>query len=217
MEESFGKALQEIASTEAFARLWESGAIEEGMRKIEDRIKCGSYALSPPQLNADLQELCNSVRESGERIILHADNLSQHTLNENEESSGDSEEYVCCICTVGEREDDQLIQCSNKNCGFKYYHTRCMRPPLGSAPLPGVTWYCPSCLCRECFLLENNAPTILCSGCSDCYHTQCVQPPPEGNWFCVPCVEWQNRLLNSPDGAIKEANRRSVRSKRKIP
>ncbi|XP_059066418.1 uncharacterized protein LOC131857728 [Cryptomeria japonica] len=181
MEESFGKALQEIASTEAFAQLWESGAIEEGMRKIQDRIKCGSYALSPPQLNADLQELCNSVRE------------------------------------IGEREDDQLIQCSNKNCGFKYYLTRCMKPPLGSAPLPGVTWYCPSCLCRECFLLENNAPTILCSGCSDCYHTQCVQPPPEGNWFCVPCVEWQNRLLNSPDGAIKEANRRSVRSKRKIP
>eukprot|EP01018_Ginkgo_biloba_P018186 Gb_34287 [translate_table: standard] len=107
----------------------------------------------------------------------------------------ESVEKLCKVCSTGKKDDDDLIKCSNEICLYKFYHLRCLRPPLASVPPP--TWYCPSCLCRSCFIDENDANIILCDGCDDCYHTYCLEPPlteiPESNWYCPPCLEKQKR------------------------
>lgn len=104
-------------------------------------------------------------------------------------------EKLCKICSIGKKVDDHLIECRNENCLYKYYHLRCLRPPLASVPPP--SWFCPSCLCRSCFIDEHDEDIILCDGCDNGYHTYCLVPPlagvPESNWYCRSCLESQKR------------------------
>eukprot|EP00252_Welwitschia_mirabilis_P022396 TRINITY_DN6045_c0_g1_i1.p1 TRINITY_DN6045_c0_g1~~TRINITY_DN6045_c0_g1_i1.p1 ORF type:complete len:1048 (+),score=244.35 TRINITY_DN6045_c0_g1_i1:170-3313(+) len=99
-------------------------------------------------------------------------------------------ESKCKICGTT-RGDDFLIKCSNEHCHYKYYHLRCLRPPLASIPSP--IWFCPSCLCRICFIDKDDDDTILCDGCDEAYHTYCLKPPlksiPDSDWYCPSCLK----------------------------
>lgn len=119
---------------------------------------------------------------------------------------------LCKICSTGKKDDDHLIECSNENCLYKFYHLRCLSPPLASVPPP--TWFCPSCLCRICFIDEHDEDIILCDGCDNGYHTYCLNPPlagvPESNWYCPSCLERQKgrkrkKGQNHAASAIKSA------------
>lgn len=104
-------------------------------------------------------------------------------------------EKLCKICSIGKKVDDHLIQCRNENCLYKFYHLRCLKPPLASVPPP--SWFCPSCLCRNCFIDEHDEDIILCDGCDNGFHTYCLVPPlagvPESNWYCPSCLETQKK------------------------
>ncbi|GLJ46448.1 hypothetical protein SUGI_0978950 [Cryptomeria japonica] len=158
------------------------------------------------------------IQEDCEHIHLHINQTERvvHANDQESELDGDKRLTLklCKICSTGTRDDDHLIQCSNENCLYKFYHLRCLRPPLASVPPP--TWYCPSCLCRCCFLDENDADIVLCDGCDDAYHTYCLKPPlaliPESNWYCPSCLEKQrrrkrNRTLNSTASGSKSTGR----------
>uniref|UniRef100_A0A0D6R4Z0 PHD-type domain-containing protein n=1 Tax=Araucaria cunninghamii TaxID=56994 RepID=A0A0D6R4Z0_ARACU len=162
------------------------------------------------------------IQEDMEEIGLHINETETPFHGSKEDSELHDDRLVakaCKICTTGTRDDDHLIQCSNENCLYKFYHLRCLRPPLASIPPP--TWYCPSCLCRSCFMDENDDYIVLCDGCDDAYHTYCLKPPltsiPENNWYCPTCLEKQKRrkgkkVLNPKESAGKL--RIQVRSKK---
>ena len=49
------------------------------------------------------------------------------------------------------------------------------------------------CSCRACGEGEPEASILLCDGCDDAYHMQCLRPAikavPEGTWFCHKCEQ----------------------------
>lgn len=102
---------------------------------------------------------------------------------------------LCKICSVGNKDNDLLLECSNIDCISKFYHLSCLKPPLEACPPPG--WYCPSCLCRACLKDENDDSVILCDGCDEGYHIYCLKPPlaeiPESKWYCSSCQQKQRR------------------------
>ncbi|GLJ21806.1 hypothetical protein SUGI_0407210 [Cryptomeria japonica] len=102
---------------------------------------------------------------------------------------------VCKVCSSGERDSDNLIECANTNCLFKYFHLSCLKPPLKCNP--PANWYCPSCICMICKIDENDDQIVLCDGCDDGYHIYCVKPRlsaiPKRNWYCSSCRKMKRR------------------------
>ncbi|GLJ15107.1 hypothetical protein SUGI_0246900 [Cryptomeria japonica] len=102
----------------------------------------------------------------------------------------------CSICKE-ENKLDILLKCSHENCPNRFYHTRCMRPPVHSAPPANAKWVCPSCLCRVCFVLKDHHLSVLCNDCNDCYHIYCldisIAELPKGDWLCPSCQEMQGQ------------------------
>ncbi|KAH9302077.1 hypothetical protein KI387_013660, partial [Taxus chinensis] len=114
---------------------------------------------------------------------------------------------LCKVCSSGETDGDNLIECANTNCLFKYFHLSCLKPPLKCNPPPN--WYCPSCICVTCQVDENDDQIVLCDGCDDGYHIYCVKPRlsaiPKRNWYCSSCRKIKRRRKNkerNPTGNI---------------
>lgn len=132
----------------------------------------------------------NSHREEVDLLAVHG---GEQELELSNDELVDSK--LCKVCSVGKKDGDLLLECSNINCFFKFYHLTCLKPPLEALPPPG--WYCPSCLCRACLTDENDDDVILCDGCDEGYHTYCLKPPlngiPEGKWYCPSCQQKQKR------------------------
>jgi hypothetical protein len=46
--------------------------------------------------------------------------------------------------------------------------------------------------CKKCGYVKKQSKILLCDGCDDEYHMDCLDPPitavPEGDWFCPECV-----------------------------
>lgn len=147
-----------------------------------------------PNIDGEVIEI---YRDEGSDLHRSEREMTTHTSRQEAEEHDDKQlvEKLCKICSTGKKDDDHLIECSNENCLYKFYHLRCLRPPLASVPPP--TWFCPSCLCRSCFIDEHDEDIILCDGCDDGYHTYCLNPPlagvPESNWYCPSCLERQKR------------------------
>ena len=55
-----------------------------------------------------------------------------------------------------------------------------------------------SLACQVCGSASMADPMLLCDGCDNGYHLQCLQPPleriPVGDWFCPTCVERQAHM-----------------------
>ncbi|GLJ43021.1 hypothetical protein SUGI_0892870 [Cryptomeria japonica] len=149
---------------------------------------------------------------------LHGDKQGQENYSASSEKpqlQGDNEGVVlekkCCTCKIGRKEEDSLIECSNERCEYKFYHLRCLRPPLATAPPPKSVWLCSSCLCRVCFIDGKEELTLLCDGCDECYHIYCLNPPltdlPKKRWFCPSCKENQKKVLKSAGGSKSSGSR----------
>lgn len=132
----------------------------------------------------------NSQREEVDVTAVHG---GAQELELSNDELADSK--VCKICSVGNKNNDLLLECSNIDCFSKFYHLTCLKPPLEAPPPPG--WYCPSCLCRACLKDENDDSVILCDGCDEGYHIYCLKPPlaeiPESKWYCSSCQQKQRR------------------------
>ncbi|XP_020574867.1 PHD finger protein EHD3 isoform X1 [Phalaenopsis equestris] len=101
--------------------------------------------------------------------------------------------HLCKLCGTCEDEDRRFLTCGNNYCPYKYYHIRCLRNSqiASQHQQSSHCWYCPSCLCRACYLDQDDTEIVLCDGCDDAYHTYCMKPPrtsiPKGQWYCVQC------------------------------
>ncbi|KAK6114940.1 hypothetical protein DH2020_007209 [Rehmannia glutinosa] len=95
----------------------------------------------------------------------------------------------CKACRMEVSNGDDYRICGHSFCAHKFYHIKC----LTSKQLIsyGPCWYCPSCLCRACFVDRDDDKIVLCDGCDHAYHIYCMQPPraaiPTGKWFCTKC------------------------------
>ncbi|KAH9316950.1 hypothetical protein KI387_018719 [Taxus chinensis] len=128
---------------------------------------------------------------------------------------------ACKVCSVGEKDGNHLIECSNILCPSKFYHLHCLTQKLDTIPPPG--WYCPSCLCRVCFVDENDDFIILCDGCDEGYHIYCLNPPldeiPEGKWYCPSCMRKQKGKRSKKcmaDGSNKSTGKVQPKKKSEI-
>ncbi|XP_068652940.1 PHD finger protein EHD3-like [Aristolochia californica] len=96
---------------------------------------------------------------------------------------------MCKRCKSGGNEGMTFLVCRNAHCPHKYYHQSCLRSMEIKAH--GTVWYCPSCLCRGCFVDKDDDKIVLCDGCDEAYHTYCMVPPrtsiPKGDWYCIFC------------------------------
>lgn len=102
--------------------------------------------------------------------------------------------FGCCrLCGEGEKENKRFLICGHSLCMYKYYHIQCMtKNQIASDKQVGnPCWYCPSCLCRVCFLDVNDKDIILCDECDEGRHLYCLKPPrtrvPKGEWLCASC------------------------------
>ncbi|KAG0500847.1 hypothetical protein HPP92_000919 [Vanilla planifolia] len=101
---------------------------------------------------------------------------------------------LCKLCGTCEDEDRRFLVCGHIYCPYKYYHIRCLRDHQIAYQQHQQNlrcWYCPSCLCRGCFLDKDDEDIVLCDGCDEGYHIYCMKPPrtsiPKGQWYCTQC------------------------------
>ncbi|KAJ3681480.1 hypothetical protein LUZ60_015969 [Juncus effusus] len=100
---------------------------------------------------------------------------------------------LCKICKCEEELDKKILICGHSFCPYKYYHIRCLKDSqiASKEQINRPCWYCPSCLCRKCYLDENDENIVLCDSCDEAYHLNCMEPVretvPSGNWFCLEC------------------------------
>jgi hypothetical protein len=66
--------------------------------------------------------------------------------------------------------------------------------------------------CRECNFPDRPALMVLCDGCPNAYHIDCLNPPlpavPGGGWYCPACVTFQHGQHHhvDPEAAARPAN-----------
>lgn len=113
---------------------------------------------------------------------------------------------VCKRCKSGETDNMRFRLCQHSLCPYKYYHKRCLR----SRELRrcGSVWYCPSCVCRNCHIDQDDDKITLCDGCDEAYHIYCMVPPlksiPKGDWYCLFCtIELKMRQRSAGKLAMK--------------
>ncbi|KAJ6852125.1 PHD finger protein EHD3-like [Iris pallida] len=100
---------------------------------------------------------------------------------------------LCKQCGTCEDEDKRFLICGHSQCPYKFYHIRCLKTSqIASLQQQNKhCWYCPSCLCRACFVDKDDDKIVLCDNCDEAYHTYCMKPPrtsiPEGQWNCIQC------------------------------
>ncbi|KZV28811.1 hypothetical protein F511_06245 [Dorcoceras hygrometricum] len=170
--------------------------VEPAVREIPVKswycANCTSKGTESPHENCIVCERLNASFDGNEEDEF----LYEETPEELEESSTEivANERIkritqCKVCrTVIKRVEDYRI-CGHPFCPHKFYHTKC----LTSKQLisDGHCWYCPSCLCRTCFMDRDDDKIVLCDGCDHAYHTYCMNPPrvdiPRGKWFCRKC------------------------------
>lgn len=117
----------------------------------------------------------------------------------------------CNICKSDVQIGEKLKVCGHSFCPHKFYHARC----LTSKQLKsyGPCWYCPSCMCRVCFIDRDDEKIVMCDACDHAYHIYCLKPPrtmiPRGKWFCTNCEEDIRR--------IRKAKKKYEKSLRKQP
>ncbi|KAG8378212.1 hypothetical protein BUALT_Bualt08G0114300 [Buddleja alternifolia] len=132
--------------------------------------------------------------------------VSEQAPEELEESSNEAvvNEGVkrfpnCKVCSTEVKNDEDYRICGHSFCPHKFYHVKC----LTSKQLisHGPCWYCPSCLCRVCFIDQDDDNIVLCDGCDHAYHIYCMRPPqstiPQGKWFCRTCDTGIQRVLKA--------------------
>lgn len=113
----------------------------------------------------------------------------EESSNELVPNEGDKRFPQCKACRMEVTNDEDYRICGHSFCPDKFYHVKC----LTSKQLIsyGSCWYCPSCLCRGCFVDQDDDKIVLCDGCDHAYHIYCMHPPrdaiPIGKWFCTKC------------------------------
>eukprot|EP01018_Ginkgo_biloba_P012881 Gb_06677 [translate_table: standard] len=162
-------------------RLSKRENIEHNRQAASESRKKAAPNLHTEEFDLDTDKAAMEVHASGQELQLYNDELVNRGF--------------CKVCSIGKKDNDHLIECSNLNCLSKFYHLSCLNPPLETIPPPG--WYCPSCLCRVCLVDADDDYIILCDGCDDGYHTYCLSPPldqiPDGKWYCSFCLQKQRR------------------------
>ncbi|KAI3464573.1 hypothetical protein Pfo_021236 [Paulownia fortunei] len=156
---------------------------------------CTAKGIESPHDNCIACERLNASRSpfdgNGEDELVYEEapeelEESSYELGANE---GDKRFPQCKACKTEVRNDEDYRICGHSFCPHKFYHVKC----LTSKQLIsyGPCWYCPSCLCRACFIDQDDDKIVLCDGCDHAYHIYCMQPPrvaiPRGKWFCTKC------------------------------
>lgn len=104
-------------------------------------------------------------------------------------SNSDMEEQMCKVCSIEIESNERYQVCGHEFCQARFYHERCLTIPQLKSH--ASCWYCPSCLCRVCFINKDDDKIVLCDGCDHGYHIHCLSPPlssiPRGKWFCAGC------------------------------
>ncbi|KAL2339724.1 hypothetical protein Fmac_007664 [Flemingia macrophylla] len=183
--------------------IYHVSCIEPAVKEIPHKswycANCTSKGIGSPHENCVLCERLNDSKTPNDVIGDESFPTIDETQNEFEDNSnctsdgiqvsvGEKKTPNCKICG-NEVDDGKIKVCGHRFCSNKYYHVRC----LTSKQLKsyGHCWYCPSCLCRVCFIDQDDDQIVLCDGCDHAYHIYCMKPSrtsiPRGKWFCRKC------------------------------
>ena len=99
------------------------------------------YALIVVEANKKLQDEIVSKSSFFFENVLLKELLAKHfTENKLPEKSTNTNDDKWCFCRMGENEDN-MIQCENKNCNISWFHQKCVR----IKKVPKGRWFCPDC------------------------------------------------------------------------
>ncbi|KAL8059569.1 hypothetical protein ABFS82_03G094200 [Erythranthe guttata] len=120
-------------------------------------------------------------------------------LNANEGDNNNKRFPHCKSCRMEVKNEEDYRICGHSFCEDKFYHVKCLTTKQLISY--GPCWYCPSCLCRACFVDRDDDKIVLCDGCDHAYHLYCMDPPretiPIGKWFCTKCDVGIQRVLKA--------------------
>ncbi|XP_015575407.1 PHD finger protein EHD3 isoform X2 [Ricinus communis] len=162
---------------------------------------CSAAGMGSPHENCAVCERLNAPRnlctqasdEKGSPTIENGsefEEASNHIEDGFHQSPAGGKNVCFCKMCGSEVENGEKVKiCEHILCPYKYYHVRCLTNNLLKSY--GPRWYCPSCLCRTCFVDRDDDQIVLCDGCDHAYHMYCMSPPrtsiPRGKWFCRQC------------------------------
>ncbi|PIN16483.1 Histone acetyltransferase [Handroanthus impetiginosus] len=189
--------------------MYHISCIEPAVEEIPVRswycANCTAKGIESPHENCVACERLNASRspfdDNGEDEPVYEEPLDELEESSNElvPKDGDRRFPDCKVCRTVVRSDEDYRICGHSFCPHKFYHVKC----LTSKQLIsyGPCWYCPSCLCRGCFIDRDDDKIVLCDGCDHAYHIYCMKPPrstiPRGKWFCTKCHDGIQRVLKA--------------------
>ncbi|KAL8125272.1 PHD finger protein EHD3-like [Apium graveolens] len=157
---------------------------------------CTEKGIGSPHENCVLCESMNAPKSLSTGV-------GDEELELEKSSNGTEEDVIengaeilnCKICGNNVKNDNYKV-CGHSLCISKYYHERCLTVKQRNSF--GSCWYCPTCLCQNCLLDQDNDKIVICDGCDEALHIYCMQAPrdtiPRGKWFCAKCDDGLQRL-----------------------
>lgn len=157
---------------------------------------CTEKGIGSPHENCVLCESMNASRSLSAGVDDEELELEKSSNGIQEDVIENGAEILNCkICGINVKNDNHKV-CGHSFCISKYYHERCLTVKQRNSF--GSCWYCPSCLCQNCRIDQDDDKIVICDGCDEALHIYCMQPArdtiPRGKWFCAKCDDELQRL-----------------------